>query len=317
MTRTAVLEVGGTHATASWVDPGTWQVMPGATGRAAVRAPLRADGSADEILDALAACVDALGSLAGGPLAVAMPGPFDYEAGIGAFADVGKFDALAGVDVGAGLLARLLPAPERIVFVNDAAAFGLGEWLVGAARDSDRAVAITLGSGIGSAFVDSGAVVSSGPTVPPNGYVYRLEIDGNPLESVVSRRAIRAAYAAAGGATDADVREIAERAASADPLAYRAFTEPLRRLGTALAPWLARFAAQVLVVGGGISESWALVEPALREGLRRQSSAVAELPIRRAGNPDAATAIGAAWHAGGGVEPPARCAPALTRGEKR
>ena len=317
MTRTAVLEVGGTHAAASWVDQSSWQVVPGPAGRAAVRAPVRADGTADEILDALAACVDALGSLAGAPLAVAMPGPFDYAAGVGAFVGVGKFDALAGVDVGAGLLARLLAAPERIVFVNDAAAFGLGEWLVGAARDSDRAVAITLGSGIGSAFVDDGVVASSGPTVPPDGHVYRLEIDGNPLESVVSRRAILAAYTTAGGEVDGDVRDIAERAAAGDPVAHWAFTEPLRRLGSALAPWLTRFGAQVLVVGGAMSESWTLVEPALREGLRREAPVLAQLPIRRATNPDAATAIGAAWHAGGGVEPPARIASALTRGDER
>jgi glucokinase len=73
---------------------------------------------------------------------------------------------------------------------------GLGEWVAGAARGYARVVAITLGTGVGSAFLDAGTVVSSGPTVPPNGDVYRLFINGCPLEQAVSNRAIVASYAA-------------------------------------------------------------------------------------------------------------------------
>ena len=163
----AVLEVGGTHATSCWVDTASWAVRPGVIGRAR----LRGDAGADELLDTLAGCVARLGSLGNAPLAVAIPGPFDYDAGIGLFRDVGKFDALAGVDVRYGLLRRLADPSARIAFVNDAAAFGLGEWLVGAARGCSRAVALTLGSGVGSAFVAEGAIVAGGPEVPPEGYV--------------------------------------------------------------------------------------------------------------------------------------------------
>ena len=62
-------------------------------------------------------------------LGVAMPGPFDYDTGIGRFHDVGKFDALNGVDVGAALRPRRPGLPPAIAFVNDAAAFAIGEWI--------------------------------------------------------------------------------------------------------------------------------------------------------------------------------------------
>jgi glucokinase len=50
--------------------------------------------------------------------------------------------------------------------VNDAAAFGLGEWVAGAATGAGRAVAITLGTGVGSAFVDNGSVAHRGRRRP-------------------------------------------------------------------------------------------------------------------------------------------------------
>lgn len=309
-----MLEVGGTHAAASWVEPGSWTVEPAPAGRLA----LPSDGSADDLLAAFARCVIALGSLDGRPLAVAMPGPFDYDSGVGRFTGVGKFDALNGVDVAAGLRRRLPEPPARIVFVNDAGAFGLGEWLVGGGAGRQRIVAITLGTGVGSAFVDAGTLVSSWPLVPPEGHVYRLEIGGRPLEDTVSRRAMLARYRASATGSrnpDIDVRQIAELAASGDADARDAFVEPLRALGAALAPWLERFAAQLVVVGGAMSESWALVEPALRAGLR--GTAVAELPIVRTNDADVATAAGAAWHAVGGIEQPVQDVPAVNPGEAR
>jgi len=292
VTRIAVLEIGGTHASSAWVESESWTVEP------AGRCSLPGEAGADELVDALAATVSALGPVGDAVLSVAVPGPFDYERGIGRFRDVGKFDALDGVDVGRALSARLPDAPARITFVNDAAAFGLGEWRAGAARGSARAVAITLGTGVGSAFVADGRVIDSGPDVPPDGYAYRLEWAGRPLEWVVSRRAIIARYRAAGGDRDGDVADIARRAAGGDLLARAAFVQPLQLLGRALAPWLIRFRAEVLVVGGGISRSWPLVADALRTGLGADGLT---LPVRRSADPERSAQVGAAWHAVGEI----------------
>jgi glucokinase len=292
MTARAALEVGGTHVQACRVDPRTWTVVPGSTHRA----PLSGGGSADAILTAMAACARALGSLAADTLAVAMPGPFDYAAGIGRFRDVGKFDALAGVDVRAGLLGRLTPPPREITFVNDAGAFALGEWLSGAARGYQRAVAITLGTGVGSGFIDAGRLVSAGPRVPPGGHVHRLRARGQPLEASVSRRALIAAYRARVPAAgkDIDVSDIAARAAAGDEAASVLFGESFHLLGTVIGPWLTRFGAEVLVVGGGLARARPLIAGPLGAGLAAAGSAV---PVAWSGDTGAAAAIGAAGYA--------------------
>ena len=153
----AVLEVGGTHVTAAWVDRDGWQVS------AVHRAALAADGTAAELLDGLAAAAVTLQAPAGTAWGLAMPGPFDYVQGVAHYTGVGKFEGLTGVDVRAELLSRLDPAPNSISFVNDASAFLIGEWLIGTARGATRCAAVTLGTGVGSAFLDRGEVVEGGP----------------------------------------------------------------------------------------------------------------------------------------------------------
>lgn len=287
MTAIPVLEIGGTHVTAARVDAGQWRTVPGSRHRL----PLDSGGTAGEILLAMTACAGRLGPLDGDVLGVAIPGPFDYELGVGKFRDVGKFDSLNGIDIRAGLLTTLPHPPRSVLFLNDADAFGLGEWVAGAARGYQRVAAVTLGTGVGSAFVECGRIVSDGAIVPPEGRVDLLCVGDAPLEDVVSRRAILADYARRTGITGLDVADIATRARAGDPAARGVFETAYSALGAVLAPWLRRFGAQVLVVGGTIAASWDLVGPPLLA-----TTNDVDIPVVPAGNLDEAAEIGAAWH---------------------
>lgn len=292
MTSHPVLEVGGTHARACRIDTTTWHPLPGSV----YRLPLDSNGSADAIIATMLACADSLSLTPAETLTVAIPGPFDYQTGIARFEGVGKFDGLAGVDLSRTLLDRLAQPPLQVTFVNDADAFGLGEWFAGSARGYQRAVAITLGTGIGSAFVDAGRIVSRGPSVPPDGHVYQLAVRGRPLEETVSRRAIIAEYrhlASPSRTFGGDVRDIAAAALSGDRVAARVFARAFRILGEAIAPWLTRFAAQVLVVGGGLSASWSLIYGPVRTGL---GEAADQIVMVKSASTENAIAVGAAWH---------------------
>ncbi|MFE0417936.1 ROK family protein [Streptomyces tendae] len=289
-----VLEIGGTHVTAALVDLSAGTVH----GRPA-REPLTPQGGAEEILGRLARAASRLEAPPSATWGVAVPGPFDYAAGVALFQGVGKFDSLYGTDVGAALRARIRPAPAALRFVNDADAFGIGEHTGGAAAGHARAVCLTLGSGVGSAFLVDGMPVNDGPLVPPEGSAHRLVLDGRPLEETVSRRAIRAAYARAqdGDPDDVpDVRGIAARARAGDAPAGTVLAHAFRALGVAMAPWTIRFGAGVLVVGGSISASWDLVVAPLREGL--SDGGAAGLRVAPALLPDTASLLGAArWAA--------------------
>ncbi|MGW5866631.1 ROK family protein [Streptomyces sp. NPDC055239] len=253
----AVLEIGGTHVTAALVDPFRVRVSR------RVRRSLDARGDAEHILGTVVRCAGELQVPAGQVWGAAVPGPFDYEKGIARFRGVGKFDDLYGVDVRSGFLDGVRPRPADVVFLNDAHAFSLGEWRAGAAVGHRRCVGITLGTGVGSAFLADGVVRRAGPGVPPEGRVDLLRWSGAPLEDSVSRRAILARY----GDRDVDVRDIALRAREGEKWAAQVLDEALAALGTVLAPYVRDFGASAVVVGGAMALSWDLVGPAVGVGL--------------------------------------------------
>ncbi|MFE7243335.1 ROK family protein [Streptomyces sp. NPDC057580] len=267
-----------------------------------VRHPLPAQGAAEEILDGIAVTAARVSAPANALWGVALPGPFDYESGVALFRDVGKFDALYGVDVRAELSRRMRPAPVALRFLNDANAFGIGEFVAGAAACHERAVCVTLGSGVGSAFLDRGEPVNDGPDVPPDGSAHLLSYEGRPLEETVSRRGIRAAYARR--VLDdpdlvPDVKTIAELARGGDRDARAVLEHAFGALGTALAPWLTRFGATALVVGGSIAASWDLIEEPLRAGTEAgpDTGLAGKLVLRTSERADDAPLLGAAWWA--------------------
>jgi glucokinase len=92
-------------------------------------------------------------------------------------------------------------------------------------------------------------------------------VDGTPLEEHMSRRAIRRAYAAATGDDRADVQQIAQRASGGDGTARAVLERALRTLGAAVGPPARAFGAEVIVVGGSMAGSWALLGPWFHEGL--------------------------------------------------
>jgi glucokinase len=197
---------------------------------------------------------------------LAMPGPFDFAAGVSRMRH--KLPYLYGVDLRKKLAGCFGWQPGQVRFLHDAAAFLLGEIGAGVARDAQRAAAITLGTGVGSALAVDGCVVTEGFGVPPGGEIWNLPYEGGIVEDCISSRAIRRTYERRTGV----LREVAELAvvAADDPAATEAFTEFGRHLGLALRGALAAFAPQVIVLGGGISRSAHLFLPAAQcelEGL--------------------------------------------------
>lgn len=252
-----VLEIGGSHVTAGSVEVAGHRILD------RQRHPLDPAQDAHTIVGVLA---DAAKRLLPGPgdrWAVAMPGPFDYVAGVSRHEGVGKFDQLHGVDLRDALAKAIPAAPGSFTFVNDADAFLLGEWVDGAATGTRRSVAITLGTGIGSSWLADGAVVSDGPDVPPDGEIHFCDVDGVNIEDLVSDRALVRKYLARTGVAVDGMRGLAALARGGDRDACEVVEVAFGILGRLLTEWLDRFGAEVVVVGGSMTGAWDLIEPAL------------------------------------------------------
>ncbi len=278
MSRTVTaLDLGGSHVVAGRVDIGAGTVARGP------RVLLPDGASRADLLDAIVGAAREV--LDGSHLACAVPGPFDYAGGICWLGH--KLEPLYGVDVGAALAAGLDLPRDAISFLNDADAFLLGESWKGAAAGHRRAVGVTVGTGLGSAFLADGRIVSVDATVPPSGEIHLLEYRARPVEETISRRALIERY----GDASLDVEDLAELARGGDSRARAAFAEAGTALGEVLAPWLRSFASSCLVVGGSIARAWDLFEGGLHDSLEDVTTLEA---IRPAALLDDAALLGAA-----------------------
>jgi len=250
-----VFDIGGSHISAAVCSgPGDYRLG----------SVITAAHPEEETSEAFVSLLHSLGVEAGADnervrgAALAIPGPFDYATGVSHMRH--KLPYLFGVNVHEALAARFGWQTGQVCSLNDADAFLLGEIGAGAARGVARAVGLTLGTGIGSAFAVDGHVVTEGPGVPPDGEIWNLPYEDGIVEDSVSTRAIQGYYKERTGA----LREVAELAADAvrDPVAVEAFNEFGRHLGLAIRGKLYPFAPNVVVLGGGISRSAPLFLPA-------------------------------------------------------
>lgn len=246
-----VFDVGGSHIAAGAFDVRTQTLSSFQT------APVVNSGSAEEIFAVFESLAHGVPAGFSG-IAVAMPAPFNYERGISYMEH--KYRKLHGVNVRRELARRLHCDPARVHFLNDASAFLIGEVAAGAAVGCERAVGVTLGTGVGCAFAVNGKIVTSGPGVPPNGEIWNFPYGSGTVEDVVSTRAIQRLYQQRQGKRE-DVREIARLAAVYAP-ARGVFEQFGHELGKALRATCADFNPERIVLGGGISRSARLFLPA-------------------------------------------------------
>ena len=282
--RVLVYDVGGSHISAAVFDRGDCTVQ------GVVTEGYPSEQNIDTFLNVL----HSLGTRAAQDQAdipgvsIAMPGPFDYGRGVSWMQH--KLPYLYGFDLRHALAARLGKAEAGVRFLNDAAAYLLGEITAGSARGVCRAVAITLGTGIGSAFAVDGHVLREGTGVPPGGEIWNLPYLGGILEDQISTRAVRQSYQSRTG----EEREVAAIAASAaqDAVAAEVFSNFGHTLGTALRTVLAGFGPQVVVLGGGISRSAQLFLQAAQAELETPR---VELRVSALGEIAPLVGAGAAW----------------------
>nr|WP_269327426.1 ROK family protein [Kineosporia mesophila] len=278
------MEIGGSHLTAALVSLEGLRVVRSR------RFHLEPDVSSAAFVATMLEGAAWIDVPAGSTWGVAVPGPFEYDTGVGRYAGVGKFESLNGFDVRQALVTGLAQTPGQVVFLNDADSFGLGEYAAGAAKGFTRAVCLTLGTGVGSAFVADGVSMSAGPGVPPDGEAHFIVWGGAELEETVSRRAIRRAYAEKTG-ENLDVHEIAALVRRGTSPAIELWNHTFRALGEALSPYVRDFGAEVLVLGGSVAGSFDLIEAPLRKGLAR------DVVLRAAVDTEHAPLIGAAVYA--------------------
>lgn len=199
---------------------------------------------------------------------IAIPGPFDYYEGISRITGVNKYECLYGMNIKNELATRLSMQVSQIRFINDASAFAIAVSTIGKAKSFDRCVAITLGTGLGASFIVNRKPVFSHSQVPKGGFLYNQLVDGIIADDLFSTRGLLHLYHLVSGQQATNALEIYQMAKS-DPKARETFQLFGQELGRFLSPFVEKFGAEVLVLGGNISNAFEYFKDQL----------IAELPI--------------------------------------
>ena len=199
-------------------------------------------------------------------VALAFPGPFDYEKGICLIQGQEKFDALYSLDLSASLREILGMPSLEIRYRNDAEAAILGEALYGAGARFSRLLGLTLGTGLGSAFIVDGAVITEGAGVPAHGWLYSQPYGTNRADDVFSTRGLLARLIQH-GIRAADIDSAIAMVNEHDHALEETFASFGMDLGLFLKPFVSTFRADGVLVTGGIAEAWDRFAPSLMRAI--------------------------------------------------
>ncbi|QDW23932.1 ROK family protein [Pedobacter sp. KBS0701] len=273
-------DIGGSHITAALVDVKSGILIPGSTNRAKVDSK----ASPSHIIQSWCKVIaKSLNSAAhSGRVAIAMPGPFDYEKGIAYMKGMDKYDALYGMDIRELMLAELGQIIIEIHFINDAGCFLQGELTHGKASAYNKVMGFTLGTGFGSAKGVGGKATDAD--------YWQYPFMGGICENFFSSRWFTAKYAVYSGLDTPNVKHLIEAADTGGAL-LQLFDEFSMNFGIFLSQIYKKENFDCIVLGGNISNAWTLFLPQLLYYLDIRSVSA---PVYISSQGESAALIGAA-----------------------
>jgi glucokinase len=235
------------------------------------------DAVIEDIVSAIRKLQDRFGAdrLAG--VGVAVPGFIEMEKGL--IVGSNNLPAFEGFPLRDDINRRL---GKPVILENDANAAAMGEKWLGAGRDVDSLVLLTLGTGIGGGVIVNGRVLHGfvgmagelgHMTVLPGGNPCGCGNDGC-LEKHASATAITAMarlLQLGENLSSAEVFDIAQGSGDEALKARRVFTHMGVALGIAIANLVNIFNAPLYLLSGGPLPAWELFAPAMLAEVERRS----------------------------------------------
>lgn len=192
----------------------------------------------------------------------AIPGPFDYANGISLMEH--KYPNLKDIHIPTEL-SKLLPFSCKMNFMNDASAFGVGVCWLDAGKNHQKVIALTLGTGFGSVYLENGKVLEEGENLPKEACFWHLPFKEGIADDYFSTRWFVNSYKKITGEEISGVKDILNQ-----PESNSIFTEFGENLAEFLSPWLKKFPAEMIVLGGNIALSFNRFEQSLQNKLKNE-----------------------------------------------
>jgi len=265
------LDLGGTNLRAAAVAR-DGRMLASVSGRTAWSAGREAIVS--DMVDAIVTLRERCGAAGLAGIGVAVPGFILLEEGV--IRNSNNLASLEDFPIRDEISRRL---GTEVILENDANAAGLGEKWIGAGREVDDLVLLTLGTGIGGAIVSNGNVLRGylgmaaelgHITVVPNGNPCGCGNRGC-VEKHASATAVTAMAKLLGLGDALTAQQVYDLALAGNEKARTIFVSMGEALGIALATLVNAFNFPLYLLSGGLLGAWDLFAPAMLEETRRRS----------------------------------------------
>ena len=198
---------------------------------------------------------------------------------------------------------RRLGAP--IILENDANAAALGEKWMGAGKDVDNLVLLTLGTGIGGGIISDGRVLHGEVGMAAELGHITIDPNGNPcgcgnygcLEKIASATAVEAMSDLMSVGVHLTSLQVYEKAVDGDEKAKMIFRQMGWALGVGIANLINIFNYPLYLLSGGMLPAWDMFAPPMLEEIRKRSFTFrnTQTRVERATLGNQAGLIGAAY----------------------
>ena len=187
-------------------------------------------------------------------IAISICGPFDYEKGISLIKNLDKYESIYNLNIKKIIKEKLsLPNKIPIVFDPDAWSFGRGEVNFNNYEEYNKIIVFTMGTGIGSCFIENKKVVSEGKGIPWFGWVSGQKYKEGILNDYTSSIFMKKKYFEITN-QNISIKSMAERARKKDKNAKAIFDEMGNTLGAFLKDnFVDEFETNCIIFGGQIS----------------------------------------------------------------
>jgi glucokinase len=275
------VDIGGSHITAAVINlknralvENTWY-----------RNRIDANGTASEILNGWAntirQCMAAY-HIKPAKIKIAIPGPMDYKTGTCLIKEQNKFRSLYGLNIKKLLAEEINFEAEKIIFLNDAACFLKGELYSGSLYGFDKAIGLTLGTGLGTSHMVRGKARDSD--------LWKMPFLTGIAEDYISTRWFVKRFYELSNGQITDVKDLIDNH-SKSPYFNLIFREFSYNLAKFIYKFIKKKMPSAAVIGGNI----ALAEDYFMEETRKQLAEMMgySFPVKKSTLGEKATLLGA------------------------
>ena len=269
------VDIGGSHISSALVDLQSLSIISGTKHSVVVDNKASKEKIFLKWSEAINKTIESMSSDEDISIGFAIPGPFHYKTGQAMFAGNDKYENLYKVSIPDEFVNYLSVKNSNMRFLNDATSFGVGVSSMGKAKNLKKIIAVTLGTGFGSAFIKDGIPQVLADDVPQGGCLWDKPFKETIADDYFSTRWFIKRYFEISSKKAHGVKEIAN---ANDESSKLVFTEYGSNMADFMLPYLDKYQPDAIILGGNVALAHEFFLPVLKQKIK-EAGIITEIEI--------------------------------------